>query len=253
MTNGPRQIRDAANELLEAFLRTVEQRSADSPVGAAELRRIADALKASPDFDALYERTYGELQNQALAHALAVERDAQRVEMFHRVVTHPLDPLLDSGVINRDALPNFFNFLRLVLGEEVDAFQERCVAAHDELKAKAGDAFTWDMLYADDRAKLVLYEVLMRIADAFKRFDARKEWFIGLMQYAPTTIGVASNVYVPNPKAKTWAFGDTEFTQMFQHLFQPVRTMSGADRALFQAKLGRAPEDVFQALFRNIG
>lgn len=253
MTNGPRQIRDAANELLEVFLRVVEQRHADQPLSLAELRRTAEALKASPDFDALYDRAYSELQNQALAHALAIERDAQRVEMFHRVVTHPLDPLLDSGVVNRDALPNFFNFLRLVLGDEVDAFHERCVAAHDELKAKAGDAFTWDMLYEDDRAKLVLYEVLLRIAEAFRRFDARKEWFIGLMQYAPTTIGVASNVYVPNPRAKTWAFGDSEFTQMFQCLFQPVRTMSDADRALFQSKLGRPPEEAFAALFRQIG
>jgi hypothetical protein len=252
MTNGPRQIRDAANELLDAFIRAVENAHADKPITPSELRRVAEALKASPDFDALYDRAYHELQNQALAHALAIERDAQRVEMFHRVVTHPLDELLDSGVVARDALPNFFNFLRLVLGDEVDALQERCVAAHDELKAAAGESFTWDTLYADDRAKLVLYEVLARIAEAFKRFDARKEWFIGLMQYAPTTIGVASNVYVPNPKAKTWSFGPDEFAQMFEHLFRPVRNMSAADKALFTSKLGRTPEDAFTPLFRQI-
>lgn len=253
MNNGPRRIRDTANELLDAFIRAVEQRHAGQAIPADELRRVAEALKASPDFDALYERAYSELQSQALAHALAQEHDAQRVELFHRVVTHPLDPLLDSEVVNRDALPNFFNFLRLVLGDEVDAFQERCVAAHDEIKARAGDDFTWDLLYADPRAKLVLYEVLMRIADAFKRFDARKEWFIGLMQYAPTTIGLASNVYVPNPKARTWSFGAHEFTQMFRHLFAPVRHMSDADKALFQQKLGRAPDEAFAPLFRQIG
>jgi hypothetical protein len=253
MSNGPRQIRDTANELLDAFIRAIEQTHADKSITAPELRRVAEALKASPDFDALYDRAYEELQSQALAHALAVEHDAQRVEMFHRVVTHPLDALLDNEVIARDALPNFFNFLRLVLGDEVDAFQARCVEAHDEIKAKAGDAFTWDMFYADDRAKLILYEVLARIADAFKRFDARKEWFIGLMQYAPTTIGVASNVYVPNPKAKTWSFGPDEFAQMFQHLFKPVRDMSAADHALFTQKLGRTPEDAFAPLFRQIG
>lgn len=253
MTNGPRQIRDTANELLDAFIRAIEQTHADKPISAGELRRVAEALKGSADFDALYARAYQELQSQALAHALAIEHDAQRVEMFHRVVTHPLDELLDNEVIARDALPNFFTFLRLVLGDEVDAFQARCVDAHDELKVAAGENFTWDMLYADDRAKLVLYEVLARIADAFKRFDARKEWFIGLMQYAPTTIGVASNVYVPNPKAKTWSFGPDEFTQMFQHLFRPVRTMNAADKALFTQKLGRAPEDTFTPLFRQIG
>ena len=129
----------------------------------------------------------------------------------------------------------------------------RCVEAHDELKAKAGDAFTWDLFYADTRAKLVLFEVLMRIADAFKRFDARKEWFIGLMQYAPTTIGLASNVFVPNPKAKTWSFGADEFAQMFQHLFKPVRALNAADKALFTQKLGRTPDDAFAPLFRQIG
>jgi hypothetical protein len=253
MTNGPRQIRDTANELLDAFIRAIEQAHAGKPVSPAELRHVAEALKASPDFDALYDRAYHELQNQALAHALAIEHDAQRVEMFHRVVTHPLDDLLDNEVIARDALPNFFNFLRLVLGDGVDAFQERCVEAHDAIKAAAGESFTWDKFYADDRAKLVLYEVLLRIADAFKRFDARKEWFIGLMQYAPTTIGVASNVFVPNPKAHDWKFGPDEFTQMFRHLFKPVRDMSAADKALFTQKLGRTPEDVFTPLFRQIG
>ena len=253
MTNGPRQIRDTANELLDAFIRAIEQSHGDKPIAAGELRRIAEALKTSPDFDALYDRAFHELQNQALAAALAQEHDAQRVEMFHRVVIHPLDDLLTREVIARDALPNFFNFLRLVLGDEVDALQARCVETHDEIKAKAGDGFTWDLFYAHDRAKLVLYEVLARIADTFKRFDARKEWFIGLMQYAPTTIGVASNVFVPNPKAKTWTFGADEFTQMFRHLFKPVRDMSAADQALFAQKLGRTPEDAFTPLFHQIG
>ncbi|HEX9466548.1 MAG TPA: hypothetical protein VGB82_28455 [Alphaproteobacteria bacterium] len=254
MTNtGPRQIRDAANELLDAFIRAIEQSYAGRPVNAADLRRVADALKGSPDFDALFDRAFSDVQSQALAHALAQAHDAQRVEMFHRVLTHPLDPLLDAEVISRDALPNFFNFLRLVLGDAVDAFQERCVAAHDEIKAKAGEDFTWDIFYADARAKLVLYEVLMRIADAFKRFDARKQWFIGLMQYSPTTIGVASNVFVPNPKAGKWVFGESEFTEMFRHLFQPVRTLTKPEYELFATKLGRTPEDAFQPLFGNLG
>jgi hypothetical protein len=252
-TNGPRQIRDAANELLDAFIRAIEQSYAGRPVNTADLRKVAAALKASPDFDALFDRTFTDVQSQALAHALAQAHDAQRVEMFHRVMTHPLDPLLDAEVISRDALPNFFNFLRLVLGDAVDTFQQRCVDAHEELKAKTGENFTWDTLYADDRAKLVLFEVLMRIADAFKRFDARKDWFIGLMQYSPTTIGVASNVFVPNPKAGKWTFGEAEFTKMFQHLFQPVRNLSKHDHALFATELGRTPDEVFQPLFRNLG
>jgi hypothetical protein len=253
MANGSRQIRDTANELLDAFIRAIEQGYAGKPVSTADLKKVAEALKASPDFDALYDRVFTDLQSQALANALAQQHDAQRVEMFHRVMTHPLDPLLESEAVSRDALPNFFNFLRLVLGDDVDAFQNRCADAHDDLKAKAGDGFTWDMFYADDRVKLIQFEVLLRIADAFKRFDARKEWFIGLMQYAPTTIGVASNVFIPNPKAKSWIFGPDEFTAMFQHLFQPVRHLTEAEHELFVTQLGRTPDEAFQPLFRNIG
>jgi len=251
---GPRKIRETANTLLDAFVQAVEKAYDGRAVTPAELQKIADALKTSKDFDTTYEKAFADLQTQALAYALAQAHDAARVEMFHRVMTHPLDPLLESEVLHREALPNFFNFLRLVLGEEVDIFQQRCLEAHDELKAKFGDAFTWDMLYTDERAKVVLFTVLMRIAAAFKRFDARKDWFIGLMQYSPTNIGLTSNVFVPNPnRDKNWTFGEGEFKQMFKYLFAPVRAMSVADTELFTAKLGTSPDKVFSAFFRELG
>jgi hypothetical protein len=251
---GPRKIRDTANSLLDAFVQAVEKAYQSRAVTPAELRRVAEALKTSSDFDTTYEKAFTELQQQALAYALSQTHEVQRVELFHRVMTRPLNPLLDSGGLNREALPNFFNFLRLVLGEEVDAFQQRCVEAHEELKAKAGDDFTWEMLYADDRAKLVLYTVLMRIAATFKRFEARRDWFIGLMQYSPTSIGIASNVFVPNPNHdKNWTFGEPEFKQMFKYLMAPVRDMSAADKALFTKNLGVTLDDAFGPLFRDLG
>jgi hypothetical protein len=162
--------------------------------------------------------------------------------------------LLTSEDLSREALPNFFHFLRMVLGDEVDGLQQRCVEVHDSLKATFGDAFTWEMFYTDDRAKLVLYEVLMRIADAFKRFDARKDWFISLMQYQPANIGIASNVFVPNARRdKTWTFGEADFLRMFRHLFAPVRSLSAQERELFTKSFGVTPEEAFAALFRHIG
>jgi hypothetical protein len=251
---GPRKIRDTANTLLDAFVQAVEKAYGARAVTPAELRRIADALKVSSDFDLTYEKAFTELQQQSLAYALSQTHDVQRVELFHRVMTRPLDPLLDSDRLKREALPNFFNFLRLVLGDEVDNFHQRCVEAHDELKARFGDDFTWEMLYTDDRAKLVLYTVLVRIAGTFKRFDARKDWFIGLMQYSPTNIGIATNVFVPNPhRDKNWTFGEAEFKRMFKHLFAPVRSMTEAERGLFTKNIGVTPDDAFSALFRELG
>jgi hypothetical protein len=246
---GPRQLRETANTLLDAFIRAVEQADAGGKLSLADLTRVAEALKASPDLEPIYERAYAEIASGVLHES----QEAQRVEVFHRLMTHPLDPLLDAGDLSRDALPNFFNFLRLVLGEEVDTLQARCVEVHDALSAKFGDAFTWDMFFTDERAKLILYRVLARVAETFKRFEPRRDWFISVMQYTPATIGVAHNVFVPNKGRETYTFGEAEFKRMFRHLFAPVKAMSEADRALFERELGTSPDAAFAQLFRELG
>jgi hypothetical protein len=250
MTNrGPRQLRETANTLLDAFIRAVEQADAGGKLSLADLTRVADALKASPELEPIYERAYAEIASGVLQESQA----AQRVEVFHRLMTHPLDPLLDAGELSRDALPNFFNFLRLVLGEEVDALQHECVEVHAALKAKFGEAFAWDMFYTDDRAKLIFYRVLARIAVTFKRFEPRRDWFISVMQYTPATIGVAHNVFVPNKGRESYVFGEAEFKRMFRHLFEPVKKMSEADRALFERALDTSPDAAFAQFFRELG
>lgn len=246
---GPRQLRETANTLLDAFIRAVEQADAGGKLSLADLTRVADALKASPELEPIYERAYAEIASGVMQQA----QEAQRVEVFHRLMTHPLDPLLDAGELSRDALPNFFNFLRLVLGEEVDTLQEQSVALHDELKAKFGDAFTWDMVYTDERAKLILFRVLARIAETFKRFEPRRDWFISVMQYTPASIGVAHNVFVPNKGRESYVFGEAEFRRMFRHLFAPVKSMSEADRALYEREFGASPDAAFAALLRELG
>jgi len=248
-SRGAQQIRETANTLLDAFITAVEQAFGNAKPSVDELRKVAAALKQSPDLDIVYEKAYGDLQSGVLSQA----KEAQRVEVFHRLMAHPLDALLDSGDLNREALPNFFNFLRLVLGEEVDALQEQCVAIHDELKEAAGEGFTWESFYADPRAKEVLYRVLARIAETFKRFETRRDWFIGVMQYNPASIGLSSTAFVPNKNRDTsYIFGVDEFTRMFRHLFAPVKNADEAERALIESALGVAPDQVFGPLLQQL-
>jgi hypothetical protein len=248
-SRGASQIRETANTLLDAFIAAVEKAFGENRPSPADLKKVAAALKISPDLEPVYERAFAELQNGVLTHA----NEAQRVEVFHRLMTKPLDPLLESEALSRDALPNFFNFLRLVLGEEVDTLQARCVEIHDELKAAQGEAFSWEQFYADPRAKAVLYRVLARIAETFKRFESRREWFIGIMQYSPASIGITSTVFVTNRNRESYLFGEPEFTAMFIHLLAPVKALSGEDRTLFEGELGAAPEAVFGPLFKELG
>jgi hypothetical protein len=247
-SRGASQIRETANTLLDAFIAAVEKGFGENRPSAADLKKVAAALKESPELEPIYERAFAELQNGVLSHA----NEAQRVEVFHRLMTRPLAPLLDAEELSRDALPNFFNFLRLVLGEEVDALQLRCVEIHDELKAVQGDAFTWDSFYADPRAKAVLYRVLARVAETFRRFEQRRDWFIGIMQYTPASIGITSTVFVTNRNRESYLFGTDEFTRMFRHLFAPVKDLAGDDRALFERELGATPDAVFGPLFKEL-
>src|SRR4051812_35087711 len=65
--SGPRKIRDTANTLLDAFVRTVEKAYEGRPVSPVELQRIADTLKISHDFDGIYDKAFADLQTQAVA------------------------------------------------------------------------------------------------------------------------------------------------------------------------------------------
>lgn len=248
-SRGARQIRETANTLLDAFISAVEQAFRDTRPSVDDLRTVAAALKETTDLDPVYEKAYGDLQTGVLSQA----NEAKRVEVFHRLMTHPLDPLLEADQLNREALPNFFNFLRLVLGEEVDALQEQCVVIHDEIKLAAGDAFSWEAFYADPRAKAVLYRVLAKIAGAFKRFETRRDWFIEVMQYNPASIGLSAHAFMTNKNRDTsYIFGVPDFTAMFRHLFAPVNDLNEADRAVATDALGADPDQVFGPIIEQL-
>ena len=66
-----------------------------------------------------------ELVNQFLAtltHAVASEMaQERRTDPFRRLMLHPLTEVLEAGAISRILLPNYFNFLHLVLGDDGQA------------------------------------------------------------------------------------------------------------------------------------
>src|SRR5689334_5112585 len=84
MTRGPKYLRDTANIVLEALVRSVHNTYGEKPLTAADLRKLVDDLKRSDALDPTYAKAYGEIEAFALAQANA----AQRVEVMHRIVTH---------------------------------------------------------------------------------------------------------------------------------------------------------------------
>jgi len=190
-----------------------------------------------------------------LVHAVATEiAQERRGDPFRRLLVHPLTEILEAGGISRALLPNYFNFLHLVLGDGQNELSHQCEEIM--LDVKRDPDFTWDFFYDDPRARKVLWTVLMRIAEAFKRFEARRDWFIGLMQTRQQAISLASNAFIPlhhsEEDDKAPPFGPEQFNLLFGALYRPLLTMSADLDAAFTRQFGAPPAKVVAPLVEKL-
>lgn len=234
-------MRKTTNGVLDALIKAAEGvLHGQGRLSLDSLKEIVARLETSPDFDDFYRRAYREVMDIVEAE----KREQRRADAFGRLIIHPLNPMLNDGPLNRGLLPNIFSFIHLVLGEDADTYGERCRDIVQSLRDSKGDEYGWDDFYEDDRAKLVLWHTLVRIAASFKRWDVRKEWFIKLMHYRPTTISLGSNTFVTRDHdhaEEPRVFGEREFCLFFQALFEPLKSLGPKDEALFRHEFGSDP------------
>ena len=115
--------------------------------------------------------------------------------------------------------------------------------------------FTWDAFYDDPEAKQVLWHTLVRISASFKRYELRKDWFIKLMQYRPTTVSLASNAFMTrehDPSEEPIHFGEREFCIFFHALFDPLQNLSPRDDAAFRKEFGSDPHHLIGEFLVNL-
>lgn len=250
-SRGPRHLRKTTNVVLDAFLKAAENAVHGHAIGANVLRDIVENLKSSKDFEDFYRRAYREMMEIVENEKL----ELKRTNAFGRLVVHRLTPLFHDGILSRDILPNVFSFIHLVLGDEADLYGERCQEIVRSLKTDHGDEFTWDSFYDDDRCKVVLWHTLVRIAASFKRWELRKDWFIKLMLYQPTTVSLSSSTFVTrehDPTEDPRVFGEREFCQFFQALFEPLKQLPPQDDSLFKKEFGADPHHLIGPFLVNL-
>ena len=110
-------------------------------------------------------------------------------------------------------------------------------------------AFSWDSFYDDPRSRQILWTVLIRVSESFKRFELRRDWFISLMQNRPQAVSIGPNAFVPRPShEEQHNFGLEEFNTMFAALFGQMRHLSPAEARAFERDFGVAPEKAFAPL-----
>lgn len=237
---GPKILRSTTNHVLDALLSAAERAFHGGPVSLSGLHDILAGLKTSPQFDDFYRRAYDDLRQ-------AVEQEkmeGKRANAFGRLVVHPLGGLFEDGTLDRALLPNVFSFLHLVLGDDAHLYGERCQEIVAGLKAELGEDFTWDAFYEAPAAKCILWHTLVRIAASFKRWDLRKDWFLKLMQYTPSTVSLGQSAFVvreTDHAEEPRVFGNREFCAFFAALFAPLTHISAEDEDLFRQEFGTDP------------
>jgi len=237
---GPAYLRKVTNDVLDALVIAAERASAGHPLSPGLLVEIVNGLKDSAAFDDFYRRSFAEIAQLVATEDL----NQRRTNAFGRLVIHPLDPLFETGELDRALIGNLFSFLHMVLGEEAQANADRCRDILAMLRDEMGTSFTWDAFFSDPEVRLVEWQVLLRIADLFKRFDVRKDWFIKLMHHRQNTISVASNAFYTiehETAAEPITFGEREFALIFHAWFDPLENLSPRDDLAFRRAFGSNP------------
>lgn len=246
---GRAEMHRIVDRLLADFLRFVAERHQGASVDGEQLRQSARAYAVSPQLNQLLSDAHARLMGAAELELIWQRRG----DPFQRLLAHPFSDHFVDGRLSRDMLSNYFSFLHLVLGDARDLLTEQCMTILSELKTPDALAFSWDSFYEDPRAKLILWTVLARIADSFRRFDARRDWFIGLMQHRSQAISIASNAFVPRLATEDpRGFGVEEFKIMFGALFGPLRNLSRADALAFERHFKATPEHIFGAILNEL-
>lgn len=248
--DGRAELLRFSSNLLDAFVKAIEQAHGNAPITLRQLMEAAERIEKSPGFSALVDTAYRRLMEEA-THGLLKQR---RHDPFRRLLAHPLTEMFQSGALNRDILPSFFSFLHLVMGDQANVMAERCSEVSKNMHK--GEFFDWDSFYADPAAKIVLWTVLTRIAESFRRFEARRDWFIALMQNKPQAVSLASNAFIPKAHGdepqEFHPFGAKEFVVLFGCLFNPMRKLPQPDILLFERSLNTTIEQAFGALWKNL-
>ncbi len=248
---GPEHLRKTTNGVLDALVRAAEQALHGHAIDMRTLEALVAELKESTAFDDFYRRSYRELMEVVEGESI----EQRRTNAFGRLMLHPLSGLFSEDRLDRGLVPNIFSFLHMVLGDDEDEYAERCGAIVKTLKDDLGDHFTWDAFYGDPEAKLILWRVLVRVAASFKRYDLRKDWFIKLMQYRPTTVSLASNAFVTkehSPYEDPIQFGEREFCMFFHAMFDPLQDLDHKDEVAFQKEFGSDPHHLIGGFLVNL-
>ncbi|CAA7618341.1 hypothetical protein [Magnetospirillum sp. UT-4] len=247
------QCRKVSGVAVRVLLDLLRELAVDGKVALADAERVAEAVLGSEGPIATVYRNTG-LGCEAAFSRVAIER--QRHDALGRLIAEPLEPLLDVPTgIERRRLGQLFLAIRMMLGEEeYEALRVR--AAEMAKRHREAGMVDWPAFHGDPEAALVREHVLVGIARSFKRFDARRDWFLVVLNATPSAVSLGSTAFTPLPpeeRAKL-AFTEGHMARVLDALFAALRidTFDSTRLREFSKRWNMAPEKMLNPFFLEL-
>ena len=250
------RCRHTAGIVVKAFAGLLEEQAIGGQVSVDAIRRTCSVVGGGGDMlDDFYAGTERTCQDLFALRQV----DGQRTNYVGRIVTKTFAHVLDDRAsgITRAHLGRLFTALRMILGEEVyDELQGRCGAIAAEVSFGAVGVTRWEAFYRHPEIALIRERVLVSVARTFRRFEARKDWLLIVMNSSPAarTIGGSAFMAATPGKRCTDEFGEGKFLLMFDALFASYRPDSMDERQCtgFLARWQVAAEAIFGPIFMEL-
>lgn len=251
------QCSSTAGTILGALFKLAEEKSPDGQcIRLADLQAIIERiLMPSGPFEVFYAHR----ARNCLAVAKVVEQDKRRTNALTRIILQPVERLLDDpqAGLPRGIVSRLVEALRMMLGCDLyETLQQRAVAVV-QAHRRENEVTDWAAIVASDEARAVSLDALVTLADSFRRFDLRKDWFLLFLNTNPASSAVAPNAFVVRSieeRSRHKQIGDAQFSCLMGALFSNVHPhrFDEASAAAFTQRFGRTPETVFGRLFVHL-
>lgn len=249
-----KRCKQIAETVLRVLLGLADEITVDGRIVAKDLHRIAEAIQKA---DGPLPAIYAEAQQQCGIAFQRASIEGLRRYHLNRLITQPFAALLDKPEgIERNRLGQLFLAIRMMIGEEEHEGLRVRAEALAELHRGADGIVDWIMFHADPEADLILESVLVGIANSFRRNDARRDWFLVVLNASPSAVSIGSTAFTPlKPEDRArFAFTEAHMAHVFAALFASVRreTFFGERLRVFGKRWNVAPDKLFGPLFVDI-
>lgn len=243
-----------AREILCALFKLAEEKSPDG--NCIKLSDLRNMIECVSDLSGPFKAFYAHSARNCLGSAKAVELDRRRTNALARIILQPVEWLFDDpqAGLSRVVLPQLVDALRMMLGCDLhESLQQRAAAVAHAHRDRNG-VTDWTAAIAGDEARAISLEALVALADRFRRFDLRKDWFLLFLNTNPATSAVAPNAFVVRSveeRSRHKQIGDAQFSALMGALFSSVHPgkFAEASAIAFTRQFRRPPEAVFGHLF----